>query len=224
MFRYISIVLLSLSACYSLAEDTTASNTEIKATQPNPQVLIETTAGNITVELFINEAPETVKNFLSYVDSGFYEGTIFHRVIQNFMIQGGGFTKELSKKQTEKPIKNEASEAVKNIRGSIAMARTSAPNSATSQFFINVKDNENLDWRSWNVGYAVFGQVSPNSMGIVDNISFSQTGTIGIYRDVPVDAIEILKISRIQSSSPATLNDIEIDVTIDEIDVNAANE
>ena len=113
------------------------------------------------------------------------------------MIQPGGFTKELTKKKTKKAIKNEAKESLQNIRGTIAMARTSAPDSATSQFFINVKDNPQLDFRTWDKGYAVFGKLDISSLRVADNISFTPTSSIGIYRDVPVDSIEIIKISRI---------------------------
>lgn len=171
----------------------------------NPQLLVETNRGNFTLELFEKEAPKTVTNFLEYVDSGFYKGTIFHRVIEGFVVQGGGFTKELAKKETNKPIKNEAKEALKNLRGTIAMARTSAPNSATSQFYINLQDNPSLDYRPWNVGYAVFGKVI-DGMNVVDNISYTQTGTTGIYRDVPTDAIEILNISRVQTADAVPAN------------------
>lgn len=179
-------------------ETSTQAKSETNQPAPNPKVLFETTAGDFTVELYANEAPKTVENFLQYVDSDFYKGTIFHRVIPNFMVQGGGFTKELAKKETRKPIKNEAKKSLKNLRGTIAMARLSAPDTATSQFFINVKDNDQLNWRSWNVGYAVFGKVNDFDMNVVDNISYSQTGSIGIHRNVPVEAIEILNVSRIE--------------------------
>ena len=170
----------------------------------NPQVIFETNKGNITIELFEKEAPVTVKNFLAYVDSGFYNGTIFHRVIKDFMIQGGGFTKELSKKETNEPIKNEAKESLKNLRGTISMARTSAPNTATSQFFISVKDNPSLDWKKHNLGYAVFGKVDEAGMRVVDKISYTQTGIIGMRRDVPVDTVEIIKAYRVKPAAAPT--------------------
>lgn len=170
----------------------------------NPQVVLETNYGNITVTLFEKEAPLTVQNFLSYVDDGFYNGTIFHRVIKDFMIQGGGFTKELSQKQTKEAIKNEAKESLKNLRGTIAMARTSAPNTATSQFFINLKDNPSLDYKSFNLGYAVFGEVDEAGMRVVDKISYSLTGIIGMYRDVPVETIEIIKAYRVKPKVAAS--------------------
>lgn len=168
----------------------------------NTHVEIETNKGNFTIELYDEKAPETVKNFLQYVDSGFYEGTIFHRLIPGFMLQGGGFTKELTKKDTKKAIKNEASDELKNVHGSIAMARTSSPNSATSQFFVNFADNTHLDYRKYNVGYAVFGQVDADDMEFIDELGQSPTGTIGIYRDVPNDAIIINKITRIKVEEP----------------------
>lgn len=191
-----SLLFSSLLFAQDANPDATVETTAQE--QPaNPKVLFETTAGSFTVELFINEAPKTVENFLTYVDSGFYKGTIFHRVLPNFMIQAGGFTKELAKKETRKAIKNEASEQLKNTRGTIAMARLSAPGTATSQFFINMQDNPHLNWRSWNVGYAVFGKVDDFDMNIIDNISFSRTGTIGIHRNVPIEAVEILNVSRV---------------------------
>ena len=176
----------------------------------NTQIIIETNRGNLDVELFDQEAPETVKNFLAYAQEGFYNGTIFHRVIEGFVIQGGGFTKELAKKKAKKPIKNEAKKELKNVRGTLAMARLSAPNSATSQFFINLVDNSNLDYRPWNIGYAVFGKVSEMSMTIADEISVTPTGTIGMYRDVPTDAIEILNIQILQPAPAASEEGAEV--------------
>ena len=168
----------------------------------NTQVEFETNRGNFKIELFDEQAPETVKNFLKYVDDGFYEGTIFHRLIKDFMLQGGGFTKELTKKETRKPVKNEAGEDLKNIHGSVAMARTSSPNSATSQFFINFADNPHLDYRKYNVGYAVFGQVAEDDMEFINSLNESPTGTISIYRNVPNDAIVINKVSRVKVEMP----------------------
>lgn len=167
----------------------------------NTQVVIDTTRGSFVIELFDKEAPITVKNFLSYVDSGFYNGTIFHRVIPDFVVQGGGFTKELSKKETQKPIKNEARETLKNERGTLSMARLSAPDTATSQFFINLEDNPSLDWRKWNVGYAVFGKIV-QGMEIIDDIALQPTGNAGMHRDVPIEAIEIIKAYRVETQKP----------------------
>ena len=164
----------------------------------NPEVVIETWEGNIVVELFADKAPETVKNFLAYVDANFYDGTIFHRVIPNFMIQGGGFKPGMKEKSTRAPIKNEADNGLKNLRGTIAMARTSDPHSATSQFFINVVDNDYLNHQEKNLqgwGYTVFGRVT-KGMDVVDAISAVKTTTLGAFQDVPAEPVVILKIRR----------------------------
>jgi peptidyl-prolyl cis-trans isomerase B (cyclophilin B) len=159
----------------------------------NPVVLLSTTMGDIKVELYPDKAPKTVANFLAYVKSGFYDGTIFHRVIPNFMIQGGGLDKDMKKKKTREPIKNEASNGLKNQVGTIAMARTREPQSATAQFFINVKDNGFLDYRDetpqgW--GYAVFGKVI-DGMDVVHKIENVPTGKSGMYRNVPKEPVVI---------------------------------
>lgn len=160
-------------------------------------VRIQTSKGDIELALNAEKAPETVENFLGYVDSGFYDGTIFHRVIEGFMIQGGGMTPDMSKKETREPVKNEAKNGLKNVRGSIAMARTSDPHSATSQFFINHKDNANLDYPSFDGwGYAVFGKVV-DGMDTVDAIAAARTGSKGPYRDVPTETVVIESIRRI---------------------------
>ena len=163
-------------------------------------VLITTSKGNITVELLPAKAPETVANFLSYVDEGFYNGTIFHRVISGFMIQGGGFDQEYTKKPTHDPVMNEADNGLPNVRGSIAMARTSDPHSATAQFFINHTDNPALDHRNkgsgW--GYAVFGKVT-DGMEVVDKIASVDTGPGGPFRqDAPREMVVIETISQIK--------------------------
>ena len=161
-------------------------------------VIIQTSRGNIKVELFDKQAPETVKNFLAYVDSQHYNGTIFHRVIDGFMIQGGGFTKDMQQKSTKSPIKNEAANGLKNKRGTLAMARTSEPHSATSQFFINVVDNGFLDFKAPNpqgFGYCVFGSVL-EGMDVVDQIKAVKTGNQGFMQNVPEEAIEIIDIRR----------------------------
>jgi len=162
-----------------------------------PKVQFDTNKGTIVIELNQEKAPLTVENFLSYVKSGFYDGVIFHRVIPNFMIQGGGFTPDMQQKPTQENINNEANNGLKNIKGSIAMARTSAPHSASSQFFINVKDNSFLDFTSetpqgW--GYAVFGQVI-NGIEVVEAIENVTTGIVGPYSDVPKEAVIIEKAS-----------------------------
>jgi peptidyl-prolyl cis-trans isomerase A (cyclophilin A) len=159
----------------------------------NPVVLMETSLGNVKLELFAKEAPISVKNFLDYVASGFYDGTVYHRVIPNFMIQGGGFTTDLQQKQTNPPIKNEADNGLKNLRGTLAMARTMVVDSATAQFFINVVDNGTLNHRDktqQGYGYAVFGKVS-EGMDVVDKIAAVKTGMLKGFRDVPETPVVI---------------------------------
>jgi len=159
----------------------------------NPIVLMKTSLGDIKLELYPQKAPKTVANFLAYVQDSFYNGTIFHRVIGNFMIQGGGFTPDMKQKGTKPPIVNEAGNGLKNLRGTIAMARTSEVNSATSQFFINVVDNPFLDHKDETprgFGYAVFGKVI-EGMDVVDKIKAVKTGTKGYYKDVPVEPVII---------------------------------
>ena len=163
-----------------------------------PQILLETTSGDILVELDPEKAPKTVENFLRYVAEGFYDNTIFHRVIPNFMIQGGGLDAKLKEKPTHEPIPNEADNGLKNERGTIAMARTADPHSASAQFFINHADNDFLNHREqtqdgW--GYAVFGKVI-DGMDAVDKIAKVKTRTHGVYGDVPVDMVLITKASR----------------------------
>lgn len=160
-------------------------------------VVIETSMGNVNLALDQDKAPATVANFLRYVDDGYYDGTIFHRVINNFMIQGGGLTADMAKKETRDPVQNEAKNGLKNVRGSIAMARTNDPHSATSQFFINLKDNTNLDYPSFDSwGYAVFGQVT-SGMEVVDAIANVATGVKNGRRDVPTETITIKSIKRL---------------------------
>ena len=166
----------------------------------NPVVLLETTSGDILVELYPDKAPETVANFLKYVDNGFYNNTIFHRVIPGFMIQCGGLTARMQQKDTEAPIKNEADNGLKNDRGTIAMARTMDPHSATAQFFINLVDNDFLNFQApsgngW--GYCVFGKVT-EGMDVVDKIAKVKTTTVGMYQDVPSDLVVITGASRFE--------------------------
>lgn len=164
-----------------------------------PKVLLETTQGNITLELDAERAPKTVANFLHYVDDGFYAATVFHRVISNFMIQGGGFTSDMQQKVTKDPIENEAKNGLKNARGTIAMARTSDPHSASSQFFINLVDNQFLDFRSEDLsgwGYTVFGHVIAG-METVDKIAALPTTIRNGMGDVPVDLTIIKRASRV---------------------------
>ncbi|MBD5641520.1 MAG: peptidyl-prolyl cis-trans isomerase [Desulfovibrio sp.] len=165
---------------------------------PNPQVLLETTEGDILVELYPDKAPKTVENFLKYVDEGFYDNTIFHRVIPDFMIQGGGMDARMKEKSTHEPIQNEADNGLKNERGAIAMARTGDPHSATAQFYINHSDNDFLNHREksrdgW--GYAVFGKVV-DGMDTVDKIAKMKTRSAGIHENVPVETVLITKASR----------------------------
>lgn len=171
---------------------------------PNPTAVIRTNMGDITVELFAREAPVTVENFISYVRSGFYAGTIFHRVISHFMIQGGGLTEDLQPKPTREPIVNEASNGLSNTRGTIAMARTNNPHSATAQFFINVQDNQNLNHtgtaNSGAWGYAVFGRVT-DGMDVVDEIRFLKTHTVPPHGDVPTVPVVITGVDIVEPAS-----------------------
>lgn len=166
----------------------------------NPRVTMETNRGPIVIELYPDKAPQTVENFLAYVEAGFYDGTIFHRVIPGFMIQGGGFAEDLDRKGTREPIQNESKNGVSNERGTIAMARTSNPHSATSQFFINLVDNssgldagETGDPDGW--GYAVFGKVV-KGMEVVDEISKVKTAPQGAHQNVPVEPVIIEEVEK----------------------------
>ena len=155
------------------------------------EVLMKTSLGEIRLELYPDQAPVSVQNFLEYANSGFYDGTVFHRVIGHFMIQGGGFTPDMQKKPTREPIVNEANNGLSNRRGTIAMARLPQPHSATSQFFINVQNNMNLDYKGeQNWGYAVFGRVT-DGMDVVDDIRFVPTTRVGSFSDVPVEPVII---------------------------------
>jgi len=163
----------------------------------HPMVLISTSLGDIKVELYEDKAPVTVDNFLKYVKAKHYDGTIFHRVIGNFMIQGGGFDKDMKEKSTNAPIKNEAGNGLKNDTGTIAMARTSVPDSATAQFFINVKDNDFLNHKNdtpAGIGYAVFGKVV-DGMDVVRKIEHVPTTSKAPYSDVPAEAVVIKSIT-----------------------------
>ncbi len=166
-----------------------------KTSKGNPKVLLKTTMGDITLELDSKKAPITVKNFLAYVKKGTYEGTVFHRVIDNFMVQGGGLDKDLKPKANMKPIKNEADNGLLNESGTVAMARTSDPHSATNQFFINVSNNTFLNHKAKNqagYGYAVFGKVI-KGMSIVNRMKKVKTGNSGYHANVPVNPIIIKK-------------------------------
>jgi peptidyl-prolyl cis-trans isomerase B (cyclophilin B) len=164
----------------------------------NPVVVMQTSMGEIEIELNQEKAPLTVANFLKYVDEKFYDGTVFHRVINNFMIQGGGMTPDLKEKPTRTPIKNEAANGLRNEVGTIAMARTSDPHSASAQFFINVADNAFLNHQNTSTqgfGYAVFGKVV-NGMHVVNRIKMVKTGMMNGYSDVPMDAVIIKSVKR----------------------------
>jgi cyclophilin family peptidyl-prolyl cis-trans isomerase len=171
-----------------------ATGTEEKMKQPEIKIVeMKTSEGKIRIELWADKAPQTVKNFLGYVEEGFYDGTIFHRVIPDFMIQGGGFTADMNQKKPHESIKNEATGALKNDRGTIAMARTNVVDSATSQFFINLKDNEFLNHRDaspMGFGYAVFGKVI-EGMDVVDKIAKVPTANAGPHQNVPVKPVLI---------------------------------
>lgn len=172
--------------------------TSVTAFAANPKIIIKTNKGDMEAELFADKAPETVKNFLNYVDKGQYKGTIFHRVINNFMIQGGGFDKDMKEKSVGASIKNEATNGLKNETGTLAMARTQDVNSATAQFFINVADNAFLDHRDTSAqgfGYAVFGKVT-SGMPVVNKIKMVKTGSRGQFEDVPTEAVVILDITK----------------------------
>ena len=168
---------------------------ETQPPETHPMVTLKTSHGDITLELYADKAPDTVANFLQYVADGHYNGTIFHRVMDGFMIQGGGFTKDMQQKSTRAPVKNEAANGLKNDRGTIAMARTSDPHSASAQFFINVADNAFLNFSAPNprgFGYCVFGKVV-SGMDVVDKIKGVRTGTRGFHENVPLDAVEIIE-------------------------------
>jgi peptidyl-prolyl cis-trans isomerase A (cyclophilin A) len=174
----------------------------VQAGSKNPQVLLKTSMGDIQIELFPDKAPKSVENFLAYVKKGFYNNTVFHRVINNFMIQGGGFDKDLNEFETEAPIVNEAGNGLTNDRGTLAYARTNVVNSATSQFFINHKDNDFLNHRdnsAQGFGYAVFGKVV-KGMDVVDKIATVKTGNKNGMGDVPVTPVVILSATLIETA------------------------
>jgi cyclophilin family peptidyl-prolyl cis-trans isomerase len=195
---FIAALLLGISGCSASEPGKQTVSTDPAPGQPaNPRVLIETSKGNITVELFPRNAPRSVGNFLNYVNTGFYNGLIFHRVIPGFMIQTGGMAADMVEKPKNAPIKNEADNGLKNLRGTLAMARTADPDSACSQFFINEKDNGFLDHRGnspegW--GYAVFGKVV-DGMRVADSISLVPRGDRGPYGDVPNDPVIVKRVS-----------------------------
>ena len=188
------ILSAAMSAAYAGSDDSAE----------NPRVLMKTTDGDITIELYADKSPITVENFLRYADDGHYDGTVFHRVISNFMIQAGGFDAELTEKETRGPIVNESKNKLHNTRGTLAMARTSDPDSAAAQFFINQRSNLRLDWSGGKDGYTVFGEVV-DGMQVVDIISLTDTGSAQaqttrgptVFQDVPVQPIVILSVTRL---------------------------
>jgi peptidylprolyl isomerase/peptidyl-prolyl cis-trans isomerase B (cyclophilin B) len=195
---FLGALMLGISGCGASEPGKQTVPTSPADGQPaNPRVLIETSKGNITVEVFPGQAPQSAGNFLNYVKTGFYDGTIFHRVIPNFMIQGGGMTPDMAEKPKNAPIQNEADNGLKNLRGTLAMARTADPHSASSQFFINVADNYFLNHRGKSVegwGYAVFGQVI-DGMDVVDAIVAVPRGNRGPHGDVPVEPVVMQRVS-----------------------------
>lgn len=198
-------LLQTLTLLAAFVVGTSPALGEEKVSQP--KVKLVTSAGDITLRLYPAKAPKTVENFLAYVDEGFYDGTIFHRVINNFMIQAGGFDSERVEKETRDPIVNESRNKLHNIRGTVAMARTSSPNSATAQFFINQRSNLRLDWAPDKEGYTVFGEVIAG-MSVVDFIATAATGNSLLttasgqrpFQDVPIEAIVIKKAVRVGES------------------------
>jgi len=204
---FIGALMLGISGCGASEPGKQSVSTTPAAGQPaNPRVLIETSKGNLTVEVFPGNAPLSAANFLGYVKSGFYDGLAFHRVIPGFMVQGGGMTPDMVEKAKGAPIQNEADNGLKNLRGTLAMARTGDPHSASSQFFINVADNAFLNHRGktpqgW--GYAVFGQVV-DGMDVVDAIVAVPRGNRGPHGDVPVEPIVMKRVSLLpQAAAPS---------------------
>ncbi len=193
MTKRLIVLLAAAGLCLGLLASAQAQTA-------NPKVVIKTSRGDITLELYPDKAPLTVKNFLAYVDAKFYDGTIFHRVMKGFMIQGGGLTADFVEKPTRAAIKNEATNKLKNLRGTIAMARYPEPHTATAQFFINHADNTMLNHKDTSLdgfGYCVFGKVL-SGIDVVDAIAGVPTGTIKGYEDAPRQAVTILSIRRAQ--------------------------
>jgi peptidylprolyl isomerase/peptidyl-prolyl cis-trans isomerase B (cyclophilin B) len=203
---FLLALTLGMSGCGASEPGKQTVSTKPAVGQPaNPRVLIETSKGNIIVEVFPNNAPQSAANFLSYVKSGFYDGLAFHRVIPGFMIQTGGMTPDMVEKPKGAPIQNESDNGLKNLRGTLAMARMGEPHSASSQFFINVADNAFLNHRGKSFegwGYAVFGQVV-DGMNVVDAIVEVPRGNRGPHGDVPVEPIVMTRVFLLPAASPA---------------------
>jgi peptidyl-prolyl cis-trans isomerase A (cyclophilin A) len=192
----VAALWLLAAACGAAEHAGEAAGTQKTQKEGNPVALISTSKGDIQIELFEDKAPITVANFLKYADDGFFDGLIFHRVIDGFMVQCGGFDKDMRQKQTRDPIKNEADNGVKNERGTLAMARTNVVDSATAQFFINLKDNDFLNHGGRDFGYAVFGKVV-GGMDVVDAIAKVETGHHKGHGDVPLEAVVIESVKRV---------------------------
>lgn len=205
LFATVRTVLCAGVAAFSVAAASPAGASSVNSQQGNsmnssPRVNLQTNLGDVVIELNAEKAPKTVENFLTYVREGFYDGTIFHRIINNFMVQGGGFDAAMKQKQTHAPIENEANNGLKNDRYTLAMARTADPHSATAQFFVNVADNDFLNFTSptpngW--GYAVFGKVVEGTE-VIDKMKAVKTGNRGFHQDVPVDNVVIEKASVVE--------------------------
>jgi cyclophilin family peptidyl-prolyl cis-trans isomerase len=211
----LALVGVSLSAAVAQEAETKTAVTakeEAKKVSERPQVMMKTSKGDMVIELFPEKAPITVENFLHYVKDGFFDGTIFHRVMPGFVIQGGGFTAKMEKKKTHEPIKNEADNGLKNKRGTLSMARTRAIHSATSQFFINLQDNVGLDHQgAANFGYAVFGRLA-KGLDVMDEIAKAPTGnavdaTGMTHNDVPKEPITIVKAYVVETAEEAEKTD-----------------
>jgi peptidyl-prolyl cis-trans isomerase A (cyclophilin A) len=188
---FMSVAIIGLALAQEAKKPEAASTSGTKGKGKKVVVLIETSLGNIKAELYPDKAPKTVANFEEYMKAGFFDGTIFHRIVPGFVIQGGGFTKDMMQKKTNPPIPLESQNGLKNTRGTLAMARTQDPNSATSQFFINLKDNQMLDYPNPDkFGYAVFGKVV-EGLDVVDKIAGVATATVDQFQNVPVDPIII---------------------------------
>ena len=193
--------ILTTLCCLALASPGFSEESQKEKTMENPRVIMETSNGKVVIELSPEKAPLSVENFLSYTREGFYDGTIFHRVIPGFMIQGGGFTPDMTKKSTKAPVKNESNNALSNDVGTIAMARTNNPDSATCQFFINTANNaKNLNSSMRGPGYTVFGHVV-EGMEVVSAIEASPTSTHGHFRDVPTETISIVSMKVVGETS-----------------------
>lgn len=208
LIRKLPALIVAMMTTFFVATANSADEESAASAAPEvtPMVKLETSAGDIVLKLYPEKAPITVANFLAYVDSGFYDGTIFHRVIPNFMVQGGGFSEDMVEKETGEPIVNESINKLHNIRGTVAMARTNDPDSATAQFFINQRSNLRLDWSPGKPGYAVFGEVV-EGISVVDFIATAETGRAVFktsqgeapFSDVPRETIVLKKASRVSS-------------------------